>query len=316
MFGKIGRADTATDPAPFSMAETTIRLSRAPSGPGSSHARWYSSWAPEPLKRAAAARLARAAAPMTTAELVEQPGRGTPAAGLDQRLDRAGARAHGHDGDGRAHAGRHPHRRARSGAARRARAAPCEAAVRSVPGTRSAVFEALGGETPAGFELDAAGAGALRRRPGARPRGRRPLATGGAIGEIAGDRADARSAPLPRAAGARRARGCTSRRRTCSATRRCARAATATGQPVPLALARAADVRRSPGDAAHGARRAVRLRLRRPRRRGPTSTATSSARARAVDGALARGRRTLGPASASSGPGSTSCSSPDSGGWR
>ena len=26
MFGKVGRADTATDPAPFSMAETTIRL--------------------------------------------------------------------------------------------------------------------------------------------------------------------------------------------------------------------------------------------------------------------------------------------------
>ena len=28
-FGKVGRANTATDPAPFSMAETTIRLKPA-----------------------------------------------------------------------------------------------------------------------------------------------------------------------------------------------------------------------------------------------------------------------------------------------
>src|SRR5512136_2531563 len=48
VFGKAGRADTATDPAPFSMLETVITLK-----PKSEWRRvdtWYSAWAPEPLK--------------------------------------------------------------------------------------------------------------------------------------------------------------------------------------------------------------------------------------------------------------------------
>ena len=48
VFGKVGRADTATDPAPLKMIETTIRLKDR------EHWRsvdtWYSSWAPEGLK--------------------------------------------------------------------------------------------------------------------------------------------------------------------------------------------------------------------------------------------------------------------------
>jgi copper/silver efflux system protein len=53
VFGKIGRAETATDPAPLSMIETIIQLY-----PDSSkwrtvrEDRWYSNWAPEWLKKA------------------------------------------------------------------------------------------------------------------------------------------------------------------------------------------------------------------------------------------------------------------------
>ena len=48
VFGKSGRADTSTDPAPFSMMETTIVLKPRSEWRGKD--RWYSSWAPNPLK--------------------------------------------------------------------------------------------------------------------------------------------------------------------------------------------------------------------------------------------------------------------------
>ncbi|HJW09620.1 MAG TPA: efflux RND transporter permease subunit, partial [Holophagaceae bacterium] len=48
VFGKAGRADTSTDPAPFSMMETTILLK--PESQWREKPRWYSSWAPEWLK--------------------------------------------------------------------------------------------------------------------------------------------------------------------------------------------------------------------------------------------------------------------------
>ncbi|MBK8726129.1 MAG: efflux RND transporter permease subunit [Holophagaceae bacterium] len=44
VFGKAGRADTATDPAPFSMMETVILLK--PEDQWREKSRWYSSWAP------------------------------------------------------------------------------------------------------------------------------------------------------------------------------------------------------------------------------------------------------------------------------
>ncbi|HEX9670412.1 MAG TPA: CusA/CzcA family heavy metal efflux RND transporter [Thermoanaerobaculia bacterium] len=50
VFGKAGRADTSTDPAPFSMFETTVVLK--PESAWRPKARWYSSWAPEWLKPA------------------------------------------------------------------------------------------------------------------------------------------------------------------------------------------------------------------------------------------------------------------------
>ncbi|MDP2361411.1 MAG: CusA/CzcA family heavy metal efflux RND transporter [bacterium] len=48
VFGKAGRADTATDPAPLSMMETTVVLK--PPSEWRAKERWYSSWWPERLK--------------------------------------------------------------------------------------------------------------------------------------------------------------------------------------------------------------------------------------------------------------------------
>jgi Cu(I)/Ag(I) efflux system membrane protein CusA/SilA len=48
VFGKAGRADTATDPAPLSMLETTIELHQDPNKwPMVKEHRWYSPWAPD-----------------------------------------------------------------------------------------------------------------------------------------------------------------------------------------------------------------------------------------------------------------------------
>ncbi|MBL8914531.1 MAG: efflux RND transporter permease subunit [Archangium sp.] len=49
VFGKAGRANSSTDPAPFTMMETTITLK--PETEWREKPRWYSSWAPEWLKR-------------------------------------------------------------------------------------------------------------------------------------------------------------------------------------------------------------------------------------------------------------------------
>jgi heavy metal efflux pump (cobalt-zinc-cadmium) len=50
VFGKAGRANTATDPAPLTMMETTIMLK--PESQWREQPRWYTSWAPEWLKAA------------------------------------------------------------------------------------------------------------------------------------------------------------------------------------------------------------------------------------------------------------------------
>jgi Cu(I)/Ag(I) efflux system membrane protein CusA/SilA len=49
VFGKAGRAETATDPAPFSMMETVILLK--PESEWPKLPRWYSSWAPDWLRK-------------------------------------------------------------------------------------------------------------------------------------------------------------------------------------------------------------------------------------------------------------------------
>ncbi|MBF0510591.1 MAG: efflux RND transporter permease subunit, partial [Deltaproteobacteria bacterium] len=48
VFGKAGRAETATDPAPFSMMETVVLLKPPPQWP--KVPRWYSDWAPDWLQ--------------------------------------------------------------------------------------------------------------------------------------------------------------------------------------------------------------------------------------------------------------------------
>jgi len=47
--GKVGRAETPTDPAPLSMVETVIRLKPREQWPQQRRPRWYSAWAPAPL---------------------------------------------------------------------------------------------------------------------------------------------------------------------------------------------------------------------------------------------------------------------------
>ncbi|HEY7372204.1 MAG TPA: efflux RND transporter permease subunit, partial [Polyangia bacterium] len=182
VFGKIGRSDSATDPAPYSMAETTIRLKPHPAWPKVFHARWYSSWAPEPVKRLLR-RLWPEHKPMTTDELVEhldthtiRPGwTNAWTAPVRARMDMmstgvrtpVGVRVVAAD----------PARLAVLGAA-------VEATVRKLPGTRSAVYEGLGGERRLDFELDAQALARWDIDPARARAVANFVATGGAIGEI------------------------------------------------------------------------------------------------------------------------------------
>src|SRR5206468_6963935 len=50
VFGKVGKAETATDPAPLSMVETTVVLKPESEWRKAKQDRWYSSWAQEFLK--------------------------------------------------------------------------------------------------------------------------------------------------------------------------------------------------------------------------------------------------------------------------
>ncbi len=50
VFGKVGKAETATDPAPLSMVETTVVLKPESQWRTKPLPRWYSSWAPEGMK--------------------------------------------------------------------------------------------------------------------------------------------------------------------------------------------------------------------------------------------------------------------------
>jgi Cu(I)/Ag(I) efflux system membrane protein CusA/SilA len=79
VFGKAGRAETATDPAPFSMIETVIVLKPQSEWPKTP--RWYSSWAPQWLQR-----ILRLGWPdhKSTQELIYGPG------GLNEAMDLPG----------------------------------------------------------------------------------------------------------------------------------------------------------------------------------------------------------------------------------
>jgi Cu(I)/Ag(I) efflux system membrane protein CusA/SilA len=155
VFGKVGRANSATDPAPYTMAETTIRLRPRSEWPEEWHARWYSGWAPEWLK--VGLRLAwPESAPESTAELVEKLDRAARLPGwtsawtapVRARMDMMAT------GGVRVPVG------IRVVAASPARLEAVGTALQAwatrLPGTRSAVFESLGGEPWLTFEPDPA----------------------------------------------------------------------------------------------------------------------------------------------------------------
>ena len=70
VFGKAGRAETATDPAPLSMVETTVRLKDRAEWPLVPAERWWSGWAPA-FSRPLFAAIWPDQRPRTTQELVD-----------------------------------------------------------------------------------------------------------------------------------------------------------------------------------------------------------------------------------------------------
>ena len=158
VFGKVGRADTGTDPAPYSMAETTVRLRPRAEWPKIAAPRWYSSWAPAPLRAAAAAaagpRRRRARRPSWSTRSIAAarlPGWTSAwTAPARARMDMMATGVRTPVGIRVVSPDPTAPRRARHGAA--------GAWSRALPGTRSAVFESLGGETWLAFDADPAGA--------------------------------------------------------------------------------------------------------------------------------------------------------------
>jgi copper/silver efflux system protein len=71
VYGKIGKSDTATDPAPMSMVETTVVLKPETEWRTEHTARWYSGWAPQ-WTRPQLARYWPEDQPITWEELIER----------------------------------------------------------------------------------------------------------------------------------------------------------------------------------------------------------------------------------------------------
>jgi len=158
VFGKVGRAETATDPAPFSMAETIVRLKPRDEWPKVARHRWYSGWAPGPLK-ALLRPLWPDESPATKAELVEALDRASRMRGWNNAWTApARARMDMTTTGVRTPVG------IRIVAQDTSRLDALAAAVREValriPGTKSASYESLGGETRLAFARDA---GAMAR---------------------------------------------------------------------------------------------------------------------------------------------------------
>ena len=182
IFGKVGRADTATDPAPFQMAETTLRLSPRSEWPRPARTRWYSRWAPSGL-RSVLGLVWPEATPETIPELIERLDRATrlpgwipawtaPARGRMDMMSTGvrtpvGIRIVASD----------PKRLDALGTSLRT-------IVAKLPGTRSAVFESLGGETWLDFDVNPEAA-ALHGVDASLIRATaRLVTTGGQIGEL------------------------------------------------------------------------------------------------------------------------------------
>ena len=99
--GKAGRAETSTDPAPFSMMETVVLLQ--PDSEWRGEAPVVLSWAPEWLKDAVLRRVWRDR--ITWDELVAEMDAALRIPGTDERLDHAHQGPHRHADHRRAHAG-------------------------------------------------------------------------------------------------------------------------------------------------------------------------------------------------------------------
>jgi len=231
VFGKVGRADTGTDPAPYSMAETTIRLRPRAEWPKVPRQRWYSKWAPPPLRR-----LLRMvwpeSGPRTTAELVQELDKavrlpGWTAAWTAPARARMDMMATGvRTPVGIRIVSPDPQRLDALGTALRA-------VVEGVPGTRSAVFESLGGENWLSFEPDAAAIARESVDPAAVQSTVDLLASGGQVGEVLLDGRRVRVRLLAEIPDVQ-ARGASDVLR--ETTVRAKDAGGAAGQPVPLGI--------------------------------------------------------------------------------
>jgi len=181
VFGKVGRANTATDPAPYSMAETTVRLRPRSQWPRQPRARWYSSWAPLGLRRALGA-LWPEEGPATKAELVDRLDRATRLPGWTNAwTEPARARLDMMATGVRTPAGirivaAHPARLDALGTALQQMAG-------RVAGTRGAVFESLGGESWPRFDADPAAMALLGVPPALVASTTNLLLTGGQVAD-------------------------------------------------------------------------------------------------------------------------------------
>ncbi len=182
VFGKIGRAETGTDPAPYSMVETTIRLRPRSEWPKVARTRWYSSWASGHV-RAVLRRLWPDRTRRTSAELIDELDKAVRLPGWTAawtsparaRMDMmttvvrvpVGIRIIAQD----------PQRLDTVGTALRA-------LVEKIPGTRSAVFESLGGENWLDFDLDKSALARHHVDAAAAQRLIDLMTTGGQVGEV------------------------------------------------------------------------------------------------------------------------------------
>jgi Cu(I)/Ag(I) efflux system membrane protein CusA/SilA len=183
VFGKVGRADTATDPAPFSMAETTIRLRPRADWPKEPRARWYSDWAPAWLKPVLHLAWPEEV-PESTADLVAKLDRAThlpgwtsawtaPARARMDMMSTGGVRVPVGIRVVAANPGRLD-----------AIGTELQGWATRLPGTRSAIFESLGGEPWLSFDPDAAALALHRVDPSVVQTTTDLLTTGGQVGEI------------------------------------------------------------------------------------------------------------------------------------
>ena len=181
VFGKVGRADTATDPAPYAMAETVVRLAPRSRWPMVPRRRWYSSWAPGWLST-----VLRPLWPDATRETEgELVGRLDEATRLPGWVNAWTAPARGRM-DMMATGVRTPvgvRIVADSAARLDALGTSVRAIVARLPDTRSAAFESLGGEPRLTFTPDAAAIARFHVDPDLARSTSELLVAGGQVGD-------------------------------------------------------------------------------------------------------------------------------------